>query len=94
MSGVIDSLRSVRIGGSAAFDFVTSLLIAHLIAPYLKINRTAALLLTIPLGILVHELFSIKTPLNSLLFESENCTARLLIGALLVAGVYYLFAKK
>jgi hypothetical protein len=66
------SLRSFRIFGIALFDLVLSMVIMTLIFLYIapspplsRINFIiAAIILTIPLGIVVHVLFGINTTLN------------------------------
>lgn len=91
---IIDTLRSVRIGPFAIFDFAMSFLGAYLIAPYLKIDRRAALLLIVPIGVLVHELVGRRTVLNKLVFESECHTARLVVAGLTIVGLYLINKNK
>lgn len=72
-------LRSFRIFGIALFDLVLSMLIMILIflckapSPLNQINFiVAAVILTIPLGIMVHVLFGINTTLNYYLGLSDK----------------------
>lgn len=72
-------LRSFRIFGIALFDLVLSMLIMILIfiykapSPLNQINFiVAAIILTIPLGIVVHVLFGINTTLNYYLGLSDK----------------------
>ena len=90
MASLIDTLRSVRIGPFAIFDFVASLIGMYFIAHYFKINKVGLLLLTVPIGVLVHVLFGTKTALNKMLFEEGNKIAILVVLVLLVSGLYYL----
>ena len=85
--GIIDKLRSVRVGRFAVFDFTVAVLGMVLVAPLLKISMLSALLLTVPIGVLVHELLGFRTPLNKLVIESPDCTARVLVAVLTVAGL-------
>lgn len=73
-------LRSFRIFGIALFDLVLSMVVMILIflymAPSPPLNQinfiVAAILLTIPLGIVVHVLFGINTTLNYYLGLSDK----------------------
>lgn len=91
MSNSLEKVRSVRVGGFAIFDIVLSVIPAYFAAPYLKMSRRSAMLLIIPFGILVHELFGIKTPLNKMLFEPGNVVVKIIVLTLLLSGIYYLY---
>lgn len=73
-------LRSFRIFGIALFDLVLSMVVMILIflymAPSPALNQInfiiVAILLTIPLGIVVHVLFGINTTLNYYLGLSDK----------------------
>ena len=68
----IKELRSWRIGGLAIFDIVAAIVGMILIADYLKISKFNAALLAVPIGVVVHALFGIKTTLNYKLGISDK----------------------
>jgi hypothetical protein len=87
---LIKKLREPRIGPFAIFDFAASYTAAWFSAPYLKsyVSREQLLYLTVPLGILVHAIFKIETPLNKMVMGPEgNTLARIIVLAMLV-GAY------
>lgn len=65
---LIQELRKPRVGPFAVFDFAAALGAAYLVAPKLGVKRKHALLAAIPVGVLVHELLGIDTPLNRMIF--------------------------
>lgn len=95
---IISVLRSVRIGGYALFDFAITFLVMYFVAPYLtklfrKVNleipRVSWMFFAVPLGILVHLLGGINTPLTKYAISPGNYLLKGVILALLIAG----FAK-
>lgn len=83
---ILEYLRSFRIGGFAVFDFVMALLGMYLVAPYLGISRNTALLLSVPLGIVAHEIVGIRTPFNKFVIESNDCVSKIVVTLLVVFG--------
>jgi hypothetical protein len=69
---LIKELRKPRVGPFAVFDFVASLGVACWLAPKIGVSRKAALIGAIPVGVLVHELLGIDTPLNRKIFGRER----------------------
>ena len=71
---IIKQLRKPRIAGFAIFDFAASFGAAYLISPYVEkyVSRTTLMIGVIPLGIAVHEIFGIDTPLNRLVFGRDK----------------------
>ena len=93
MSGCLDKLRSYRVGEITLFDLLLTLIVAYFAAPYLGISKLSALLLAVPVGVLLHLLFGISTPLNTLLFEKKDCMYLSLVFGLASAGVYNVMNK-
>jgi hypothetical protein len=84
----IERLRSHRIGPFAIFDFAASYLAAWYGAPYLNISRKRAMWLIIPLGILVHELIGLKTPLNKMVVgPGTNILAQAVVALMIFKGI-------
>ena len=69
---LIKTLRKPRVGPFAIFDTVATLSAACVLAPKLGVERRTALLAAIPVGVLVHELLGIDTPLNRMIFGRER----------------------
>ena len=65
---LIRELRTLRVGPFAVLDVAASLGAAYWLAPKLGVSRKAALVAVIPVGVLVHELLGIDTPLNRMIF--------------------------
>lgn len=66
----METLRSFRIGKYAIFDFVASLSAGYAFGAYTGlINPYLSSLLTIPLGIVVHSVLKINTPLNRAILQ-------------------------
>lgn len=63
---VLSTLRSVRIGPFAIFDFTAAGTGMYFLAPHIGLNPERALWLTLPLGIVVHKVLGIQTPLNQM----------------------------
>jgi uncharacterized membrane protein YqjE len=74
MTDIIKELRKYRIGGLAIFDLVFAIIGMVLLAGWLgyKEYRWYAGLAAVPIGIIVHRLFGIKTTLNYKLGLSEK----------------------
>jgi len=66
--GIIAKLRSFKIGPFAVFDFAMVALVAKPLAKHINepVSTTFAVLLV--LGICVHFILGIKTPLNTMIF--------------------------
>ncbi len=77
----IEFLRSFRIAGYAIFDIAASLVGIYLLAPllsklFLKIRivipKRSWLLLTLPLGVVVHLIFMRITPMTANFFDLQG----------------------
>ena len=75
---IIDEMRRVRIANIAIFDLVSSIIGMVLLSMWLRTKyfKTTniylvviiGILLTIPVGIVVHKIFGIKTTINNWIF--------------------------
>jgi hypothetical protein len=93
----IEFLRSFRIAGYAIFDIVASLVGIYLLAPllsklFLKIRivipKRSWLLLTLPLGIIVHLIFMRITPMTANFFDLHgHYRLKIVMIVLLVLGL-------
>lgn len=80
---LLSTLRSVRVGPFAVFDFVTSIYGMRLLAPYMGLSPAQGMWLAIPIGIAVHHVLGLDTPLNQMVLgEPPN---RLVQAAVLFA---------
>ncbi len=80
MAEILKALRSVRIGQFAVFDFATAFAGMYYLAPHLGMAHERALWLTLPVGIIAHELFQVKTPFNQMVLgEDPNRLAQAII---------------
>ena len=75
----IEKIRSYRIWNFAIFDFVVSFVGMYILSIILNVNPIRMLLLTIPLGILIHYLLGIETPLNKLFLSKNNLIIKLIV---------------
>lgn len=93
----IEFLRSFRIAGYAIFDIVASLAGIYLLAPLLSkfflmirvvVPKRSWLLLTLPLGVVVHLIFMRITPMTANLFDLYgHYELKIVIIGLLVFGL-------
>jgi hypothetical protein len=84
----LESLRSVRIGPFAVFDFAASFAGVYFMAPVVGVSREKALWLTVPLGVVSHVALGTKTPLTSMLIGPEqNHLAQAAVALMLVKGL-------
>ena len=90
---IITFLRSFRIGPFAIFDFAGTYLIAFLIGPYLKklgipISREQLMWLALPISVLTHAIFKIKTPLTEMVFDPNGYyTWKVIIIAMIIIAI-------
>ncbi|MBU0727357.1 hypothetical protein KKA95_01595 [Patescibacteria group bacterium] len=90
---IITFLRSFRIGPFAIFDFAVTYLIAFLIGPYLKklgipISREQLMWLALPISVLIHAIFKIKTPLTEMVFDpSGHYTSKVIMIAMIIMAI-------
>lgn len=88
MTEILKSLRSVRIGKFAVFDFATALGGMYFLAPYIHLDQKRALWLTVPVGVVTHHLLGINTPLNQMVLgDNPNRAAQLVVSLLLIQGI-------
>jgi hypothetical protein len=66
---LIDKLRKPKVGPFSVFDVAAALGGAYWLAPKIGMKRNTAMLISIPAGVLVHELLGIDTPLNRMIFR-------------------------
>ena len=88
----VDNLRKYRLGPFAIFDFTATfvgmLIIGQLAKKYVAPRRL--LWGAIPLGIIVHELVGVRTPLNKMVLGPEtNLLAQAVLGLMLVKTLEY-----
>jgi hypothetical protein len=81
---LIQALREPKVGPFALFDVSTALAGAWILGPKIGVPRERALFAAIPVGVLVHELFGVSTPLNRMVFGPGNAAAKLLVAALAI----------
>lgn len=67
MSDVLTQLRSFRLGGFALFDFAAAVYGTGYLAEQFGYTREEGYLAAVPLGVAVHWLLGVRTPLNSML---------------------------
>ena len=80
---LLTTLRSLRVGPFAVFDFVVSIYGMKLLGPYFGMEPEQAMWLAVPIGIGVHHVLGLNTPLNQMVLgEPPN---RLAQAAVLVA---------
>jgi hypothetical protein len=84
------NIRSFRVAGVAIFDVVASAIGIWLLMKKLKngIEPWRALSLAIPVGILVHVIFGVSTPLTDEFMSMKITGRNIATVAMLVAGVY------
>lgn len=77
----IEFLRQFRIGEFTLFDSTFTLILAYLLAPLLTkiaasvrlaISRKSWLLLTLPIGVLVHKIVGADTPMSRYFFDPSG----------------------
>lgn len=71
MTEILKTLRSVRVGGFAVFDFATAFAGMYYLAPHIGIKPEKALWLTLPTGIISHVIFKVDTPLNQMVLGKD-----------------------
>jgi len=69
---IISHFRSIRIGEFAIFDFITVFLVAQWISKKNNMDVIIVFIMLILLGIMIHELLGIKTPLNTMVLGSKQ----------------------
>jgi len=87
---VLEKVRSVRIGPFAVFDFAATYTAAWFLAPKLDwyLRREQVMWLAVPTGIVIHKLFKIETPLNTMVFGPDtNRIAQVVVALMLVKGL-------
>ena len=84
---MLETVRSYRILGFAIFDLVLAFAGMMLLAYWTKFDMLSALLLTLPVGVLVHWAVGSDTPLNQMVLGTGNMVAKFVVGLLLVLGV-------
>jgi hypothetical protein len=90
MNDFIKKLRKYRIFNIAIFDIVSSFVAAYFIAKYLEYPVEQAFLLVIPISILTHILFNIKTPFTTMFLDPKNYYPfKILVIFLFLKGSYY-----
>jgi hypothetical protein len=88
VAGLLETLRSVRVGRFAVFDFVTAHAGMYWLAPRIGISHERALWLTIPIGIATHHLLGIETPLNRMVLgDKPSRLAQLIVAGLLLRAL-------
>jgi len=88
MPGLLENLRSVRIGRFAIFDFASAHAGMYWLAPHIGMGQERALWLTIPIGIATHHLLGIETPLNRMVLSDDpDRLAQLIAFGLLLRGL-------
>ena len=88
MATLLETLRGVRVGRFAVFDFVAAHAGMYWLAPHIGMSRERALWLAVPVGIVTHHLLSIETPLNRMVLGDEpNRLAQLVALGLLLRGL-------
>lgn len=77
----IEYLRQLRVGEFTLFDSTVTLVAVYFLSPVLTkigtffgiyVSRKSWLLLTLPLGILVHKLVGINTPMTRYFFDPNG----------------------
>lgn len=86
---LIQTLRSVKIGGVALFDVVATALPFMLIARKLKLALWKAWTFALPAGIMFHRLFGISTPTTDEFFSGKATVKNVVVVLLLVVSIFY-----
>jgi hypothetical protein len=81
---LIKTLRGPKIGGLAVFDLASAFAGMWLLAPKLGISRERALWAAVPVGLAVHQVLGIETPLNRRVLGPGHVVEKLA-----VAGMTY-----
>lgn len=85
---LLATLRSVRVGPFAVFDFVVSIYGMRLLGPYFGMKPTQAMWLALPIGIAVHKVLGLDTPLNQMVLgEPPNRLAQAAVIVALYKGL-------
>lgn len=89
MSDLLTTLRSVRVGQFAVFDFASAFTGMYYLAPHIGISRERALWLTLPVGVATHAVLGIETPFNKMVLgEHPNRLAQLVIAIALYKSIF------
>ena len=91
---ILQRIRQYKIGPFAYFDLITAFLgmylLGLLIRYYFKIDIIInLLLLTLPIGIFVHILFGIETPLTEMFFDPNEKIVKIIMLFLTLSGFLY-----
>lgn len=84
---LIDTLREPKIGGLAVFDLVSAFTGMWFLAPHLGISRERALWATIPVGLAVHQVLGIETPLNRRVLGPGHVAEKLAVAGMVAQAV-------
>jgi len=95
MSNLLKTVRSVRIGPFAVFDFASSFAGMALLAPKIGLSREMGLWLALPAGVAAHAVFGIDTPFNQMVVgENPNRLAQAAVALCLAGAVRSYVAAK
>lgn len=84
MSLPLEYLRSFKVGGMAAFDWVASFVGMYVLGRMFGGNMWKLMVSVLPLSILFHVLFDVDTKLTRMFYDS------MFVQVLFVASMYYI----
>lgn len=84
MSLSLEYLRSFKVGGMAAFDWVASFVGMYVLGRMFGGNMWKVMVSVLPLSILFHVLFDVDTKLTRMFYDS------MFVQVLFVASMYYI----
>jgi hypothetical protein len=95
MTSVIKSLRSYKIGKYALLDFILSFVGMYYLGPsLLGLESDISLLIALPLGIVLHRLLNIDTPMTTEAFDKGWTDVRIFMLVLLFMAIYIHYKRK
>jgi hypothetical protein len=86
----MDYIRSFKVGQYALFDLVVSYAGMYYLGRSIGIDTSVSMLLTLPIGVAIHSLLGINTPMTAHVLDQGTTPMRLIVIAMTLMAIYML----